>query len=172
MIQWRWPWIDRRRSTIIVSRLAQVLSLVMLAVVLLWQFDETQMLMPIRLTLVVLAIFLFFNARQRQHVELQKAPERARPDFEFSASLASLEEELEAADLEDSAPLRRWLEQRQDIRSQRQHERELDEDRQVDEILARVHQQGLESLDSGQRELLQRVSQRYRNRLENSDSAG
>lgn len=41
---------------------------------------------------------------------------------------------------------------------------EHDEDRRVDEILARLHQQGLDRLTADERALLQRASQRYRNR--------
>ena len=42
---------------------------------------------------------------------------------------------------------------------------EAEEERMVDAILSRLHTEGLESLSPAERELLERVSARYRSRL-------
>ena len=42
----------------------------------------------------------------------------------------------------------------------------VEEERQVDSILSRLHSEGLASLTRRERELLERVSARYRNRLQ------
>jgi hypothetical protein len=164
IIQLRWP-IGQKRASIVVSRLAQICALILLSLALLWNFDQTQMLLPIRLTLAVLAIFLFFSSRLTRTVEPSREPDQTVPDLEFSTSLAALEDELEQAEMDESAPLGRWLAQRHETRRRRQEEIEQDEDRQVDEILARVYEFGIESLDDEQREFLEHVSRRYRSRL-------
>ena len=43
-------------------------------------------------------------------------------------------------------------------------EREAEEERLADEILEKVHREGIESLSAEDREILNRVSARYRNR--------
>jgi len=57
-----------------------------------------------------------------------------------------------------------WLEARQEEKLRRQRELEEEEDRRMDEILARLHETGMQGLSAEDRALLDRVSERYRNR--------
>jgi hypothetical protein len=50
------------------------------------------------------------------------------------------------------------------LRKQRRELQERDEERQVDEILSRLHSAGMDGLTAKERALLNRVSARYRNR--------
>jgi Zn-dependent protease len=62
-------------------------------------------------------------------------------------------------------PLRRWWQQRQEIRRQQQLQIEREEEERADEILARLHSLGgLQALSPDDRAMLERVSARYRHR--------
>jgi hypothetical protein len=62
--------------------------------------------------------------------------------------------------------LRRWIEQRRANRRRRMAETEAEEERRVDEVLALLNEVGIDSLSAADRQLLERVSRRYRQRLE------
>ena len=63
-------------------------------------------------------------------------------------------------------PLRRWLQQRRQIRQRRLRELEAEEERRFDEVLVRIKECGKESLSAEEQSLLQRVSARYRKRMQ------
>jgi hypothetical protein len=56
------------------------------------------------------------------------------------------------------------LDERREARAERQRQIEVEEERRVDDILARLHETGLQNLSAEDRALLDRVSARYRNR--------
>ena len=60
--------------------------------------------------------------------------------------------------------MRRWLDNRREQRQRRRQWIEQEEERQVDEILVRLHETGMNSLSAKERALLNRVSARFRNR--------
>jgi len=66
---------------------------------------------------------------------------------------------------EHDGPLRRWWRLRQEAKQHRLRQLEQDEEALADELLARVHVQGMHSLTAQERALLERVSARYRRRL-------
>jgi len=59
-------------------------------------------------------------------------------------------------------PYSQWLTERQEERLQHERELELAEDEMADEILEKLHGDGLDSLSDDERELLSRVSERLR----------
>jgi hypothetical protein len=61
--------------------------------------------------------------------------------------------------------LTRWIEQRRADRQRRLAQIEADEERRVDDVLARLNEVGIDSLGAEERRLLERVSKRYRERL-------
>lgn len=96
--------------------------------------------------------------------ELQRA---ADPDFGESLrydDAASLDLDERRPRLERLGPLRRWWRQRQDAKMQQRLEAERQEEERADEVLARLHNGGIESLSPQDRALLERVSARYRRR--------
>ncbi len=98
-----------------------------------------------------------------------QSPDDAVFGYDFSEGYTSLERSQAQSEAgeeedEDSGPLERWLDTRRQSRRQRQEQLEAEEDERVDEILARVHERGIESLSDEERMLLQRVSRRYRTR--------
>jgi hypothetical protein len=110
---------------------------------------------------VVLGVILFFSSRE------STAPAATSDDdplgYDFSQGYTSLEREEEEPD-KDLGPVGRWLEERREARQERQRQVEEDEERRMDDILARLHLHGLQGLSPEDRQILDRVSARYRSR--------
>lgn len=159
-----WGEHSRARATFVVSLLAQVGAVLLLVAAWLTRNWHPTSLLPTWFALVLLAIFLFFSA---QH-ERQKAPppidnEDQPFGYDFSQGYTSLERSYDDAH-DDVGPITRWLEERREARQKRQQEIEQEEDRRMDELLARISVEGMESLTAEERSLLERVSARYRQR--------
>ena len=121
---------------------------------------------PIWFALVLLAICIFFSARY----ELDRFQEEQGGDelfgYDFSQGYTSLEQSTDTTSFADPSPLARWIERRREQRHRRQRETEEDEDRRVDEILSRLNEGSMNALSAEDRRLLNRVSARYRSRME------
>jgi hypothetical protein len=83
--------------------------------------------------------------------------------YDFSQGYTSLEKSAEEPPRE-AGPNTRWLEERREARQRRQADIEQEEDRRMDELLARISMHGLQSLSPDERLLLERVAARYRQR--------
>lgn len=85
--------------------------------------------------------------------------------YDFSQGYTSLERSV-PAELRERNPgfLERWKRRRAAARAERDRERELAERRQLDELLSKVHEQGLAALSPAERKLLNRVSDQLRQR--------
>ncbi len=161
----RWPMLGPVRASRIATRTGQAIACLLAIGALLWRFDEPEQFLAIRLSLVLLAILLFFSARQRRLADEREEEDSLLLGYEFTGSLAALERDVEQSGAEAPGPLRRWMQQRRQTRLRRQREQEQQEEKRVDEILARLHEQGMQSLSTEDRALLERVSARYRSRL-------
>ncbi len=118
------------------------------------------------LPLALLGVLVFFSARQ-ELVDRQadsEADETLLP-YDFSQGYTSLDRSTTATRKRSKGPLRQWLDARRAERDLRQRQLEEDEERRADEILARLHEGGMESISPEDRALLTRVSARYRNKL-------
>lgn len=117
------------------------------------------------LPLAIFGLFLFFSAKQ----EAERLHEQDSGDglfgYDFSQGYTSLEKHYQSQSRRSPGPLRKWLDARRAARLERQHQIEAEEERRVDEILARLQQTGMDGLSDEERALLERVSARYRNRL-------
>jgi hypothetical protein len=117
---------------------------------------------PIWFALLLLAIFLYFSAKQ----EAAKADELTEPEepfgYDFSQGYTSLERSQQQRVEERVGPVHRWLSQRKEAQLLKQREVEAEEESRVDDILGRLHANGIESLSGEDRLLLDRVSARYR----------
>jgi hypothetical protein len=140
----------------------------MIIVALVVNFGDEQSPLPLRFALILLAIFLFFSARQQERRE--EEDERGNDllyGYDLSRDLDDLECDVEEEAVDRTGPLTRWLEKRRELKLSRQKEIEQEEERRVDDILARLHRHGMQSLSAEDRALLERVSARYRSRLRN-----
>lgn len=157
------PEIDPVVAVRVVARLAKLFALFMLVCAWIYRNAQPESVVPPWLALVLLAIFVFFSAR----VEEEEAePDDAESDlfgYDFSQGFTSLEKsQRESA--ERPGPITRWWRRLQLRRQIRRRALEADDERQLDEILMRLHQHGFEELSTAEKSLLRRVSARYRSR--------
>lgn len=151
---------DERVSVTIAARVAQGCAvLICLTGILLYSIFPF-----VWAPLVVFGIFLFFSANQEIDRYDRESAGQSTFGYDFSQGYTSLDKTFEPVGSQGSGGLRAWIEQRREARQQRQQEVEHEEEQQVDVILTRVHQHGIGGLTKAERSLLNRVSQRYRNR--------
>ena len=122
-------------------------------------------LVPSWLPLSLFAIFLFFSAKQQMESWRPSEADETVLGYDFSEGYTSLERSTEMPQA-TAGLLTRWIEQRRANRQRRLAEVEADEERRVDDVLARLNEVGMEALAAEERRLLERVSKRYRQRLE------
>ena len=85
--------------------------------------------------------------------------------YDFSQGYTSLERSTEVTPPRPGM-FSRWLQAMRESRTRRRRAQEAAEDRQVDDILSRLHRDGYDSLTPAERALLKRVSARYRGRAD------
>lgn len=159
------PDFSPRRAVYFVTSLAKVVAFVLVIIALLMWSDKTNEIVPVWFSLMILAIMLYFSARQEEERAIDTPPDDQLFGYDFSEGFTSLERTSQAQ-TEVAGPVRRWLDDWRQARLQQQREQEEEEERRVDEILGRLHKHGIESLSGEERSLLERVSQRYRHRQE------
>jgi Zn-dependent protease len=114
--------------------------------------------------LAILGVVSFFSARSEAVGTTDVHRDDDPLGYDFSQGYTSLERDLHGESKAELGPVGRWLEERREARQERQRQIEEDEERRVDDILARLHITGLMGLSPEDRQILDRVSARYRNR--------
>jgi hypothetical protein len=150
-----------RTSVVVVSRVAMVTAVGLC--VLPWLIPEEHRAYAM-VPLMLIGIFLFFSAKHEGERLHEQDPEDAPFGYDFSQGYTSLEKTLAPPRKRGPGPVRKWLDSRRATRLLRQQQIEADEERRVDDVLARLHQGGIEAISADDRALLDRVSARYRNR--------
>jgi Zn-dependent protease len=158
-----WSQFEYRNAVLWVTRTAMVAALAMCFLA--WWMKDiyTAAFVPAWVPLLLFAIFLWFGAQQEEARLDYGAVDDDFFGYDFSQGYTSLEQETPR---QRTGPglIRRWIEDRREARRQRQAAIEREEEQQVDAILARLHEGGLEHLTPHERDILERVSARYRNR--------
>jgi Zn-dependent protease len=157
------PHRDPRHTSLLVAALAKIAALALLVCAFLARNMATESHVPIWFALVLLAIFLWFSAKQEEERPQESEREEGPFGYDFSEGYTSLERSI-VEEADETSLVARWRHRRQQARLQRQRDAEADEERRVDDILARLHEHGIESLSPADRSLLKRVSARYRQR--------
>lgn len=159
-----WRTMGHRSAVIHVARVSKFVSLGLLILAFLasiGRFDGEAAWLP----LVMLAILTYFCARR----EVARLDEQESADelfgYDFSQGYTSLERGHETPRRPAMGPFRSWLARRRETRRLEARRIEEEEERRADEILARLHQCGMDGLTAEERSLLQRVSLRVRQRL-------
>ncbi|HVX62739.1 MAG TPA: site-2 protease family protein [Pirellulales bacterium] len=116
------------------------------------------------LPLALIGVLLFFGARQETERLSEQETEDAFFGYDFSQGYTSLEKTLAPPRSPRPGMFKKWLAERRAARLLRQQQLEAEEERRVDDVLARLHESGPHSLSDDDRALLDRVSARYRNR--------
>ena len=155
-----WQRWDYYRAAVVMVRIAMGTAIAMFLLALVVQSRHEYASLP----LVLFGLFLFFSARQ----EAERVREHEAGDgslgYDFSQGYTSLERHDAPRRERRPGPLKRWLKARRAARLEQQQQREISEERRVDEILARLHETGMAGLSDEDRALLDRVSARYRDR--------
>jgi hypothetical protein len=161
-----WPKHGYRTAVQLVVRAAKVTALLLF--VLAWLLRDTGQdpnpTVSPTLPLALFAVFLFFSARHESERLLDSDTGETGFGYDFSQGYTSLEKFHQPPRAREPGPLKRWLEARRASRMLRQQEIEDEEERRVDEVLARLHEHGRDGITADDRALLDRVSARYRNR--------
>jgi Zn-dependent protease len=116
------------------------------------------------LPLTLLGVLAFFSARHEAERLHDHDPEDGVFGYDFSQGYTSLDRHVDTAKKAGPGPLRRWLDNRRNLKVRRQRQLEEDEERRVDSILAQIRDTGMDKISDQDRALLNRVSARYRNR--------
>jgi Zn-dependent protease len=156
--------LPARRSVMVVAILAKVVAIgLLIAAWLVRHMDSPEPVIPAWFALLLLSLFLFFSARVEESQQLVDEPGESLFSYDFSQGFTSLER-ADEGQRRPRGPFMRWLERRREQRTRRQRALEAEEDRRMDDVLARLHDIGLENLSAEDRALLIRVSARYRSR--------
>jgi Zn-dependent protease len=178
-----WPVIGYRRAVVLVAAIAKLTAIALCVAA--WVVHESASasestatdvavpelpllgLVPAWAMLLAVALGIFLAAR----ADLERLRQRDSGERLLGYELG------EAYGLESSEPpppqptfLQRWLERRRQARNSRRKVMEEEEEWRVDDILARLHELGPESLSTEDRAILQRASARYRSRRSVSES--
>lgn len=158
-----WAHHEFRHGVVLAARMAQgtAVALWVLALFIHRSGEYSFAALPFALV----GILLFFSGRQEIERLYEADSDDALFGYDFSQGYTSLEKAVPSRK-PSASPVRRWLDDRRARRIERQRQVEADEERRADEVLARLHELGMESLSEEERALLIRVSDRYRNRLQ------
>jgi stage IV sporulation protein FB len=159
-----WSQFDYRTAVFWVARTAMIAAFGILILALWMRHTNTTAMVPVWVPLSLFAIFLWFGAQQEVYRLENGGMEDDFFGYDFSQGYTSLERDSQRHRPAGPGPIRRWLEARRETRRRRQAAIEREDEQQVDSILARLHESGIEGLTPHERAVLQRVSERYRNR--------
>jgi Zn-dependent protease len=173
-----WPLRSHQRILLHCGFITQVFSIALLAGAMVSQTADETALFPGWLGLSLFALILMFASKAVPRPLMQDAPQasfasydpshrRTSPVYLSESSerfmeLASFENETVLGLEEES--LSSWLRERRQERVNQARENEEIEEQLADEVLEKVHRSGIDSLTPEDRELLNRVSVRLRNR--------
>ncbi|HTU25014.1 MAG TPA: M50 family metallopeptidase [Pirellulales bacterium] len=158
-------WLDHRTAGQVVTWSGKFAAALLCMMAWVSSEESPTSLLPAWVAFVLLAMVLYFTAKQ----EMSRLDEAELDDelfnYDFSQGYTSLERQLDRPRRDGGAgSFRRWMAHRHEARLRRQRQIEEEEERRVDEILVRLHEEGMTGLSPKDRALLDRVSARYRNR--------
>ena len=161
-----WPALDHRAAGMVVARISKLTALAMCLGAWILRDTQSASVLPAWVPLVLLAMLIYFSAQQEiARLETEEWDEELF-SYDFSQGYTSLERGSEPT-RPAAGSMRRWIENRRQQRQRRRQWIEQEEERQVDEILIRLHENGMNGLSAKERAVLNRVSARFRNRQRN-----
>lgn len=168
-----WRQTTPHQAYLICLVFAQMTAVMLFFAAWILQDSNPNELVPTWFVLVMLGIIVFFSSKRQAvldsyHLEqVDLARVTASPAFRDDGgeeTYFDLEDQIDEAHISD------WLHQHKQVRQQPDDDSEEDEDRKVDEILAKLHATGMNSLSQPERALLERVSARYRDKQQSGGS--
>ena len=170
-----WPAFGYRTAALAVSRVAKATALALCLLAWAMSAQQADEMVPSWswAPLVLLAMLLYFSARDEVAWSQRHAGDDEPFGYDFSQGYTSLqraETDRETDDDDDPGAVQQWLERRRKARQRQRRLQEQAEEARVDAILARLHETGLDQLPSEDRALLERVAARYRNRIKDGSA--
>ncbi len=166
-----WPRVGDRQAVVWVGRAAKLVALA-LCVAAWWMFVREPTDAAIEaagvaawVPLLLMAIVLFFSANHDVARRDRSEPDEEFFGYDFSQGYTSMQRGEELSPDEQVGLLEGWRERRREAKEKARQETEKVEERRVDEILDRLHKSGMDGLSDEDREILHRVSARFRDRL-------
>lgn len=115
--------------------------------------------------LVGLGFFLLlFAVLEHQQIQMPEQVDDSFMGYDFSQGYTSLERSHDSEPAPQAQPgfFERWKKRREETRARREAERDQLAAQQLDVLLAKVHEQGLQSLSESEKRLLKQASDRLR----------
>jgi hypothetical protein len=164
-----WPALGRRTARVVTARIAMGIAVLLCASSLLTVAGELNTRFPIWIPLVMLGVFLFFSARQDLATAATSEWSEETTGYQVSSDGLDLLDAMWSTDDESDGVLVEH--QQRSSAEQNRRAQEAIEDARVDDILARLHDSSWAALSPDEIAVLQRASQRYRQRRHQSDDA-
>lgn len=117
------------------------------------------------------SILLLLNLQESMQMQVSDGFDDSFMGYDFSQGYTSLERADGTSVERRPGPIARWRERRRQERELRLRERDAEDERQLDLLLNRVHQVGMNGLSDAERRQLNRVSTRLRSRNRDSSSS-
>ena len=157
-----WPALGRRTARVVTARAAMAVAVLLCAASLLTFASDLPSRVPMWIPLVTLGTFLFFSARQdlaaRENQEWAEPP----AGYQLNSEGLDLLDVMWSTDDDDEGVLVEHQQRPQP--EQKQQPQDASEDARVDDILARLYNSNWDALSPEEVAVLQRASQRYRQR--------
>lgn len=106
------------------------------------------------------AFVLFMNAFELMQLKTGESYDDSFMGYDFSQGYTSLEKSTQA----ESKPgmLKQWKQKREEKKKERERQKAEDAERRLDELLQKVHEQGMDALTDAEKRELQKVSSQVR----------
>jgi stage IV sporulation protein FB len=164
-----WPALGRRTARVVTGRAGMVIGGLIAAAALLPMAAPEHSLIEVKLPLVMLGIFVFFSARQDLVSDWNEDLFDDVGGYRVGSDGLDLLEPIELEEDEEAVLVEHQRRQGEPPHEQRRQAQEAYEDARVDDILARLHGTGMNELSHEDLEILQRASERYKQRLNLDD---
>ncbi len=155
-----WPYVGARSALVRVAQLAKITAVLLCLAG--WFLRDPYPFAWVPLAL--LGIFVYFSARQELERLQDTAGDRRWPSAEISDPPLELAATSRAEPAIRTGSKAGRVEDRAVSRTEALPPSAEDEERRVDDILARLHERGMSAISAEERALLDRVSARYRQR--------
>ncbi len=110
------------------------------------------------------AAVLILNLGESYQLRTSEAYDESFMGYDFSQGYTSLEKAEAARPPRKPGVFRRWLQERKASKLERSRQKQAEFEQQVDQLLQKVHAQGIDSLTDAERRLLKRASDHLRTR--------
>ena len=158
------PATEARQAVAQVAVFAKLVSIGLLILAWFYRDAISGHSVPPWLTLVLISIFVFFGTRVEENNQTSEDDDDTLFGYDFSQGFTSLERDKTAEKAKQPGPVARWVNDYRRKQAAKKRKEEDLEDRRLDEILARLHDEGKNAITPAERSLLKRVSARYRSR--------